>query len=90
VLAELLERRTVRQFRQNAPANQRGSKIVGDGFLPRQVGRALAGNDRRQLLVGQAAVLRDDDMGIEFIRRAEMRAGVRTVKLASMVVPASL
>jgi hypothetical protein len=37
VLAEFLHRRPIRQFGQNAAIDQRGGKIIGHRFRPRQV-----------------------------------------------------
>jgi hypothetical protein len=62
VLAELVDRRAIGQFRQHAAVDQRGSEIIGDRFLSRQIRRPLAGDDRCQLLIRQTAMFGDDDM----------------------------
>ena len=64
MLAELLDGRAIGEFGQNAAADKRGRDVVGDRFLPRQIYRPLAGDDRCQLLVRQAPMLGDNDVGV--------------------------
>ena len=65
--AEPLHRGPIGQLGQHAAVHQRMRHIIGHGLVAGQVGRPLPGDDGGELVVGQPAVLRDDDVGIEFV-----------------------
>src|SRR2546423_5396344 len=75
LLAECRYRLSIGQLRQDAARDEGCSNIISHPFLTRQVARALAGNDRRDLVVRQAAKLRDKNMRVDLVGRAELRAG---------------
>src|SRR5262245_52089684 len=75
MLAESFDRRPVGQLRQHTPGHQRAREIVSDRLLPRLIDGALSGHYGRKLLVGQAALLADEHMGVKLVSRLEMRTG---------------
>jgi hypothetical protein len=75
LFAEMLDRLLIGEFGQLAGGEQRGGDVIGGGLLGREVARALAGDDGRDLVVGEAAQFGDQDMRVDFVGRAEFRAG---------------
>jgi len=49
--------------------------VIGDRFPAREIARTLAGDDDGELVVGEAALLGGDNMGVELVRGVELRAG---------------
>ena len=57
-----------RQWRLSGKVpSQGGGDVIGDRFLAREIARTLAGDERRQLVVGEPAPLGGDDMGVELV-----------------------
>ena len=82
LLAEGADRALVGERGQHAARNQVGGDVVGDGLVLGQVARALAGDDGRDLFVGQAAQLGRQHVGVQLVGGMELGAGDQDGDLA--------
>ena len=73
--AEGIDRGLVGQLRQHTAARKRGGDIIGYGLIAGKISRALASGDGGKFRIREPVVLGDRDMGIDFLRRPERRAG---------------
>src|SRR5205823_913481 len=75
VFSERLHSLPIIQFWQRAVVKERGSNIVGDRFIMRQVAGPLAGNDGGKLVVRKSAALGGNDVSVEFVGGVKCCAG---------------
>ena len=75
VNAECLNGLPVIQFGKEAVTDKRGCNVISDSFVRGEVARTLPGNYRGDFFVGNAALLGEHNVSIDFIGCSELRTG---------------
>src|SRR5262245_11337619 len=75
VNAESLHGLTIVQFGKSAMTDKRGCQVIGDSLLRGEVARTLPGNYGGNFFVGDAALLRQHHVSVDFIGSSEFGTG---------------
>jgi hypothetical protein len=73
---------SIGQLRQHTAANEGSGDIVSNSLFAGEIGWTLPRDEGGELRIRKLVVLRDHNMGVEFITGPEMRAGNENSNLA--------